>query len=154
MFCKERCSWNFCKVYRKTPVPESLFSNAGLMPGTLLKKWLCRRCFPVNFGKFLRAPFLQNNSGWLLLNIKDTHREKAPSNKTPALTESMNMDNWVVGTSNQLFKTGLINEKKFSEKLSSYWQNSVLWTFQNGPFCAHHSICLNISFWHDRFVWK
>ena len=32
--------------------------------------------------------------------MKDTHREKAPSNKTPALSESMNMDIWVVGASN------------------------------------------------------
>ena len=23
---------------------------------------------PVNFSKFLRTPFIQNNSGWLLLN--------------------------------------------------------------------------------------
>ena len=36
----------------------------------------------------------------------DTHREKAPSNKTPALTKSTNMDIWVVGTSNQLFVRG------------------------------------------------
>ena len=27
-------------------------------------------CFPVNFAKFLRAPFLQNTSGRLLLNGK------------------------------------------------------------------------------------
>ena len=27
-----------------------------------------RRCFPVNFAKFLRAPFLQNTSGRLLLH--------------------------------------------------------------------------------------
>ena len=39
-------------------------------------------------------------------NIKDTHREKAPSNKTPALTKSMNTDIWVVGTLNQLFRRG------------------------------------------------
>ena len=38
--------------------------------------------------------------------LKDTHREKAPSNKTPALTKSTNMNIWLVGTSNQLFKTG------------------------------------------------
>ena len=31
--------------------------------------------------------------------VKDIHREKAPSNKTPALTKSMNMDIWVVGIS-------------------------------------------------------
>ena len=34
---------------------------------------------------------------------KDTHMEKAASNKTPALTKSTNMEIWVVGTSNQLF---------------------------------------------------
>ena len=38
--------------------------------------------------------------------LKDTHREKAPSNKTPALTRSWNMYIWVVGTSNQLFLRG------------------------------------------------
>ena len=34
--------------------------------------------------------------------FKVTHKEKAPSNKTPAPTKSMNMDIWVFGTSNQL----------------------------------------------------
>ena len=44
---------------------QSLFFNkvAGLSPATLLKKTLWRRCFPVNFVKFLRTPFLWNNSG-------------------------------------------------------------------------------------------
>ena len=32
--------------------------------------------------------------------------EKAPSNKTPTLSKSMNMELWVVGTSNQLFIGG------------------------------------------------
>ena len=36
---------------------------------TLLKKRLWHRCFPVNFVKFLRTPFLQNTSGRLLLKI-------------------------------------------------------------------------------------
>ena len=36
-------------------------------PATLLKKRLWQRCFPVNFAKFLRTPFLQNTSGRLLL---------------------------------------------------------------------------------------
>ena len=35
--------------------------------------------------------------------FKDTDKEKAPSNKTPALSKSMNMNIWVVGTLNQLF---------------------------------------------------
>ena len=38
--------------------------------------------------------------------VKDTHREKAPSNEAPALAESMNIDIWVLGTSNQLFISG------------------------------------------------
>ena len=37
---------------------------------------------------------------------KDTHREKAPSNKTRTVSKSMNMDIWVVGTSNQLLIQG------------------------------------------------
>ena len=36
--------------------------------------------------------------------IKDIDREKALSNKTPALIKSTNMGIWVVGITNQLFK--------------------------------------------------
>ena len=38
-----------------------------LRPTVLLKKRLWHRCFPVNFAKFLRTPFLQNTSGQLFL---------------------------------------------------------------------------------------
>ena len=38
--------------------------------------------------------------------IKDTHREKTPSNKIPVLTKSTNIGIWVFGTSNQLFIGG------------------------------------------------
>ena len=44
---------------QNSPVPES---------ATLLKKRLWRRCFPVNFAKFLRTTFSQNTSGRLLLS--------------------------------------------------------------------------------------
>ena len=50
------------------------------------------------------------------ISFKDTHRKKAPSNKTPALLESMNIGIWVVGTSNQLLITGPYTETKFSKK--------------------------------------
>ena len=33
---------------------------------TLLKKRLWRRCFPVNFAKFLRTPFLKNTSAFVV----------------------------------------------------------------------------------------
>ena len=43
---------------------------------------------------------------FILKLVKDTHREKAPSNKTPALRKSTNMGVWAVGTLNQLFIRG------------------------------------------------
>ena len=51
---------------------------------------------------------------WLLLVLcetqiqflKDTHREKTPSNKTQELTKSLNMNIWVLGALNQLFVRG------------------------------------------------
>ena len=38
--------------------------------------------------------------------IKDIHREKAPSNETPALRKNTNMGVWSVGILNQLFIRG------------------------------------------------
>ena len=38
--------------------------------------------------------------------VNDTHRKKAPINKVPALTKSINKNIWTVGTSNQLFMRG------------------------------------------------
>ena len=38
--------------------------------------------------------------------LKDPHREKAPSNNNTALTKSINLGIWVVGTTNQLFIRG------------------------------------------------
>ena len=57
----------FAKFTRKH-LCQSLFFNkvAGLRAAILLKNRLWRRCFPVNFAKVLRTPFLQNTSGRLL----------------------------------------------------------------------------------------
>ena len=41
-----------------------------------------------------------------LTQLKDTHGEKAPSNKTPVHTKCRNMEIWVLGTLNQLFIRG------------------------------------------------
>ena len=38
-------------------------------PATLFKKRLWHRCFPVNFEKFLRAPFLTDHLRCMLLDI-------------------------------------------------------------------------------------
>ena len=42
----------------------------------------------------------------ILDKIKDTHKEKAPSNKTLGLTKSTDLGIWVVGTTNQFFIRG------------------------------------------------
>ena len=39
------------------------FLRIGLRPAILLKKRLWHTCFPVNFAKFLRTPFLKRISG-------------------------------------------------------------------------------------------
>ena len=51
-------------------------------PATLLKKSIWHRFFPVNFVKFLRAPFLQNTLGRLHLNII-LHQRKKTLIQTP-----------------------------------------------------------------------
>ena len=59
---------NFAKFTGKHLRQSLSFNKAAhLMPATLLKKRLWLRCFPMNFAKFLRTPFLQNTSGRLFL---------------------------------------------------------------------------------------
>ena len=57
---------NFAKFTGKY-MCQSLFFHKVAWPATLLKKRLLHRCFPANFAKFLRTPFLQNTSGRLLV---------------------------------------------------------------------------------------
>ena len=62
---------NFTKFTGKYRCQSLLFDKvAGLRPVALFKKRLWHSCFPVNFAKFLRTPFLQNSSGRLFLNIE------------------------------------------------------------------------------------
>ena len=84
MFCKKGVLKNFAKFTGKHQ-SQNLFFNkvTGVMPKALLKKRLWHRCFPVNFSKFLRAPFLHNTSGRLLLDkCLIVHRDvtKIPAN--------------------------------------------------------------------------
>ena len=81
----------------------------------------------------------------------DTHREKAPSNNTAALTKSRNTDIWVVGTSDQFFIRGF--KLKIKIQTNKVITDKILF-FVIGPFCPHQSICLNIGFWYGSFVWK
>ena len=70
MFCKKRCSKNFRKFHRKTPVLESLFNNvAGVQAWNFIKKILLHWCFPIKFAKRLRTSILQNIWERLLLFV-------------------------------------------------------------------------------------
>ena len=75
-------------------------------------------------------------------SFKDTHREKAPSNQTPASSKCTNIGIWVVDTSNQLFIKGSEIDAKFSTKLIIGKTPFLV----IGPFCTHHCIYLNIDF--------
>ena len=50
-----------------TCVRVSFLIKLQAAPATLLKKRLWHRCFPVNFAKFPRTPFLKEHLWWLLL---------------------------------------------------------------------------------------
>ena len=91
VFCKKGFLRNFVK-FTGTYLCQCLFFNvvAGLRTATLLKKGFWKRCFPVNFAKFLRISFLTENLRWLLLclykywpilgqyfnHISDTYRKR------------------------------------------------------------------------------
>ena len=50
---------------------ESLFNKVAGLIKKFIKKRRLHRCIPVNFAKFLRTPFLQNNSDncfWKMLD--------------------------------------------------------------------------------------
>ena len=67
MLCKKGFLRNFAKFTGSTCVRVFLNKVTGLKPATFFKKRLWHRCFPVNFVKFLRTPFLTEHLRWLLL---------------------------------------------------------------------------------------
>ena len=71
MFCKNDVLRNFPKFTAKH-LCQSLFFNKVADLRLLLKKKLWHRCFPVNFGKSLRTPFLTEHLWWLLLSTVHT----------------------------------------------------------------------------------
>ena len=71
VFFKKGVFRNFAKFTGKR-LCQSLFFDkiAGFRSSVLLKKILWHRCFPVNFVKFFRTPFLTEHLRWLLLFFK------------------------------------------------------------------------------------
>ena len=65
----KRCSSQFLKYHRKTPVLESLFNKVPGLACNFIEKRLPHRCFPMKFEKFLRANILKNICERLLLSV-------------------------------------------------------------------------------------
>ena len=63
---QNRCSSEFCNIYRKTSV---LNQNAF----NFIKQRLQNRCFPMNIAKFLRTAVSVEHLWWLLLLLSDIH---------------------------------------------------------------------------------
>ena len=70
--------------------PPEVFCKKRCRSVTLLKNRLWHRCFPVNFAKFLRTPFSQNNSGRLLLSGVSEPAVCRSSTKQVLLNNSQN----------------------------------------------------------------
>ena len=60
---QNRSSKKSRKIHGKTPVLESLLIKLRSQACNFIKKTLQHWCFPANFEKFLRTPFLKNTFG-------------------------------------------------------------------------------------------
>ena len=75
--------------------------------------------------------------------VKDTHSENVSSNKTEALTKSMNMNIWTFATLNQLLQEVLKLKLNLPKNEAVSGKNPI---FMIDPFCTRHSICLKIGY--------
>ena len=120
MFYAKGVLRNFTKFTKKHR-HQSLFFNkvADLKPATLFKNRFWHRCFHVNFVKFLRAHFLQNISGWLLLQIRNLCW-------TPPFFKFLYCFNPITRF---FFQNIAENKKKRPEHLFSYMFNKLIYYY-------------------------
>ena len=88
-----------------------------------LKFW--HRCFPMNFAKFLRTPFLKEHHWWLLLKIRLIHFMPLDSFSTP----------WKL-------QKNLLSYDVFR----GYWKKSVLILYLSTLFAMAGYSCVGVSF--------
>ena len=110
-------------------------------------------CFFFNFNEIFSHYWRISDQGFHFIrpentkvkdeNIQDSHRENTPSNKTQALTKSMNMCIREIGASNQLFIRGSYTEIKSSKNRVVSGKTAF---FVISPIFSPHSLCLNNGF--------
>ena len=91
VFCKKSVLKNLAKFTGKHLCRSFFFNKvAGLRPATLSQKRLWHRCFPLNFAKFSRTPFLTAHlrclflkclSLWKYLSFSEFKVGPSPSKK-------------------------------------------------------------------------
>ena len=69
VFYKKDAYQNFVKYTQKHLYQSFFFIKVGGLRSATLLKRLWHKCFPVNFVKFSKKPFLENTSGRLLLDF-------------------------------------------------------------------------------------
>ena len=101
-----------------------------LMACNFIKKETLAQAFSCEFCEILNT-FFTPLDDWLYLDLTSLLQilaeKKHRQIKLPTLSKSMNINIWLVDTSNQLvLRVSTTTKIKFSKKESSYWQNSVL----------------------------
>ena len=123
-------------MHRKTLMPDqSLFFNKKQASSLQLyfNKRLWDRCFPVNFGKFLRTHFLIEQLWWLLLNFTKiafskyefgiSFKKQFEKSQTKQVDEEDEILNWSVFS----------NEKKRNHQKRKQWSDKYFCC----AFCCH-----------------
>ena len=112
LFCQKGVLKNFAKFTGKH-LYQSLFFNkvVGLRPAALLKRRLWRRCFPVNFAKFLKTPLVAASSKYCSLSILDfwhsNHKPDMELKHLYLLSKKQLFFNWSLCCFPKLEKTSL-----------------------------------------------
>ena len=94
-----RSSHRRCSIKRGVLRNFAKFKGKHLKPATLLKKRLWHRCFPVNFAKFVRTPFLQKTYGRPLLTVPTSNKScwflLSVSYECSKIIEDLRSEGWV-----------------------------------------------------------
>ena len=131
MFCQKGVLRNFAKFTGKQMCLNLFFNKvAGLRPATLLKKWLCHRCFPVNVAKFLRTRFLQNTSFWVTVFVPSTvaeeklslyHLEQVDKFLGIEVLEHMLVERYISAFNFQVFSYAWLSNKYRTPRVRFFW---------------------------------
>ena len=144
VFCRKGVLKNSANFTRKYLCQNLVFNKiAGLRPAPFLKNRLWQRRFPVNFAKFLRAPFFIENLWWLLLvvtrvlqngsfeksrkilrktQVPEFSFSKVPDSHPTALANPFLVLSWVLWTISEQLFWGTSREN-YSQYWLSFLQN-------------------------------